>query len=184
MKELVVISGKGGTGKTSLVASLAALAPPVVLVDCDVDAADLHLILEPEVIHREDFVGGSKARSRPRHCTGCGRCVQLCRFGAVEWYGTGHGPEEWGVRINQLACEGCGVCAEFCPAKAIELVPVVSGAVVHLGQPLRPPGPCSLGVAAENSGKLVTQLRRAARRSPERGFELIIWTVHPASAAR
>ena len=91
MKELVVISGKGGTGKTSVVASLAALARRCVLVDCDVDAADLHLIFEPKIVRREDFTGGSKARIKPGHCTACGKCEELCRFDAIHFDGPGNG---------------------------------------------------------------------------------------------
>ena len=91
MKELVVISGKGGTGKTSVVAALASLAGPCVLADCDVDAADLHLIFEPKVIRREDFTGGSKSRIKPGHCTACGKCEELCRFNAIWFDGPGNG---------------------------------------------------------------------------------------------
>ena len=83
MKELVVISGKGGTGKTSIVASFAALARGPVLADCDVDAADLHLVLEPKIIHRESFTGGKRARVMPERCRACGTCAQVCRFDAV-----------------------------------------------------------------------------------------------------
>ena len=92
MKELVVISGKGGTGKTSLVASLAVLSQQrAVLADCDVDAADLHLVLEPSIEHRESFLGGGKARIKPGHCTACGKCEELCRFDAVFFDGPGDG---------------------------------------------------------------------------------------------
>ena len=87
MKELVVISGKGGTGKTSIVACFAALAESKVLADCDVDAADLHLVLEPQVRHREDFRGGKQARVVVERCVACGKCEEVCRFGAISFDG-------------------------------------------------------------------------------------------------
>ena len=88
-KELVVISGKGGTGKTSIVASFAALAEQAVLADCDVDAADLHLVLEPKMVRHEKFSGGSRARIKSGHCTACGKCEEICRFDAVYFDGPG-----------------------------------------------------------------------------------------------
>ena len=131
MKELVVISGKGGTGKTSLVASLAALARPVVTGRLRRGRRRSALVLEPQVIHREDFVGGSKARVDAAHCTGCGRCVQLCRFGAVECYGTGAVRGVGAFRVDQLACEGCGVCADSARPRPSNWF-LSSRAVVHL----------------------------------------------------
>ena len=119
MKELVVISGKGGTGKTSLVASLAALAEKKVLADCDVDAADLHLVLAPQVEHTEDFSGGKRATIVPEKCNGCGRCHQLCRFDAIQPYPQPNHPSDTIFRIDGIACEGCGVCAHACPQEAI-----------------------------------------------------------------
>ena len=127
MKELVVISGKGGTGKTSIAASLAALARPVVLVDCDVDAADLHLVLQPQVTRRERFMGGSKARIKPGQCTACGKCEELCRFDAIYFDGPGNGRVTKTFRVDRFACEGCGVCADFCAENAIEFQPQSPG---------------------------------------------------------
>jgi MinD superfamily P-loop ATPase len=167
MKELVVVSGKGGTGKTSLVASLAALAKPAVLVDCDVDAADLHLILEPRVLSREDFVGGSKARIKAGHCTACGKCEELCRFDAIYFDGPGNGRVGKTFRVDRLACEGCGVCADFCAEDAIEFAPAVAGQWFVSATRCGPMVHARLGAGAENSGKLVTQVRRAARRTAE-----------------
>jgi MinD superfamily P-loop ATPase len=164
MKELVVVSGKGGTGKTSLVASLAALAKPVVLVDCDVDAADLHLILEPRTIFREDFRGGSKARIKPGHCTACGKCKELCRFDAIYFDGPGNGRIGKTFGIDRLACEGCGVCMDYCAERAIEFAPAVAGQWFVSETRCGPMVHARLGVAAENSGKLVTQIRRAAQQ--------------------
>lgn len=168
MKELVVVSGKGGTGKTSVTASLAALCTGVVLADCDVDAPDLHLLLDPKPLERNDFVGGNKARIKPGHCTACGKCEELCRFEAILFDGPGNGRLPRTFRVDPLACEGCGVCADYCAEQAIEFLPEVigqwfvtrcrTGYLVH----------SQLNVAAENSGKLVTQLRRAAYRAAER----------------
>jgi MinD superfamily P-loop ATPase len=175
MKELVVISGKGGTGKTSLAASLAALAGPVVLADCDVDAADLHLLLQPRVLHREEFTGGGKARIKPGHCTACGKCEELCRFDAIYCDGPGNGRVGRTFRVDALACEGCGVCADFCAEGAIEFAPAVCGRWFVSETRCGPMVHAQLGVAAENSGKLVTQIRRTARQvAAERNLELLV----------
>jgi len=125
MKELVVISGKGGTGKTSLVASFAALSKDKVLADCDVDAADLHLVMDPCVRHREPFEGGKKAKIVAEHCTGCGEWKTVCRFDAVIADGQVNGVDQF--RIDPIACEGCGVCTLVCPADAIEFKKAVNG---------------------------------------------------------
>jgi MinD superfamily P-loop ATPase len=172
MKELVVISGKGGTGKTSLAASFAVLADRPVIADCDVDATDLHLVLAPGVRERHEFWSGRTAAIRPDDCVRCGRCLECCRFGAVSVRG-----DAWGepvFSIDPAACEGCGVCVRFCPALAVDFPErlcgewMVSdtrcGAMVH----------ARLGVAAENSGKLVSTVRREARRVAEEGEHAII----------
>lgn len=167
MKELVVISGKGGTGKTSVVASFAALADRPVLADCDVDAADLHLVLAPEVRHEEDFTGGRKARILTDKCTACGRCRELCRFGAI---GTVPGPKGGAAyKVDPLTCEGCGVCAWFCPEKAIVCEPAVNGRWFVSDTRFGPMVHARLGAAEENSGKLVTLVRNQARRIAEEG---------------
>jgi MinD superfamily P-loop ATPase len=174
-KELVVISGKGGTGKTSIAASFAALADRPVLVDCDVDAADLHLVLEPKVIHREDFSGGKRARVIAERCVGCGKCLELCRFGAVVFDGPGNGEIDGTYRIDPIACEGCGVCAWYCPAKAIEFGPVVNGEWYVSETRFGPMVHAKLGVAEENSGKLVSTVRKQAKELAEqRNLELVI----------
>jgi len=164
MKELVVISGKGGTGKTSVVASFASLAEKAVLVDCDVDAADLHLVLQPRTLRREDFTAGSKARIKPGHCTACGKCEELCRFDAVYFDGPGNGKVPKTFRVDTIACEGCGVCFDFCAEKAIDFAPAVCGQWFVSQTRCGPMVHARLGVAAENSGKLVTQLRRTAQQ--------------------
>ncbi len=163
MKELVVLSGKGGTGKTSVVASLGVLSGQAVLVDCDVDASDLHLVLEPRIVRRGDFVGGSKARIRPELCTACGKCEELCRRDAIFFDGPGNVRIPKTFRVDQLACEGCGVCFQFCAEKAIEMVPTVCGQWFVSETRCGPMVHARLHPGAENSGKLVTQLRRMAQ---------------------
>lgn len=175
MKEIVVISGKGGTGKTSIVASFAALADKCVVADADVDAADLHLVLEPTTVHREDFSGGSQARILSEQCTGCGRCQELCRFDAITLDGPGNHRVAETFRIDPIACEGCGVCAYFCPEDAIEFDPAVNGQLFISETRYGPMVHARLGVAEENSGKLVSTVRQHARQiAEERKKELII----------
>ena len=167
MKELVVISGKGGTGKTSVVASLAALAQESVLADCDVDAADLHLVLEPTTLKREEFSGGSRGRVASDRCTACGKCEEICRFDAIRFDGPGNANVDKTYRIDPIACEGCGVCAWFCPDKAIEFGPVVNGEWFISGTRFGPMVHAKLGVAESNSGKLVSLVRAEAKKLAE-----------------
>ncbi len=175
MKELVVISGKGGTGKTSLVASFAALAESKVLADCDVDAADLHLVLEPSIKHREVFTGGKEARILLGACIACGECAELCRFDAIRFDGPPSETIEKTYRVDPIACEGCGVCVRFCPAEAIAFEPAVNGEWYVSETRHGPMVHARLGPAAENSGKLVTLVRNEARRIAERDvLELIL----------
>jgi len=175
MKELVIISGKGGTGKTSIVASFAALADECVLADADVDAADLHLVLDPRTIHREQFSGGSRARIMSGRCTACGKCEEICRFDAITYDGPGNGRISRTYRIDSIACEGCGVCAYFCEEKAIEFAPVVNGQLFVSETRHGPMVHAKLGVAEENSGKLVSLVRtRAKTIAQERKLGLIL----------
>ncbi len=175
MNELVVISGKGGTGKTSIVASFASLAAKAVLADCDVDAADLHLVLEPTIRQRHAFSGGSRARIMPGHCTACGKCEELCRFDAISYDGPGNGQVPKTFRIDPIACEGCGLCAWFCDEKAIEFSAAENGQWFVSDTRHGPMVHAKLGIAEENSGKLVTQIRRAAAEiAQSRGLELVI----------
>ncbi len=167
VKELVVISGKGGTGKTSLVASLAALAKNVVLADCDVDAADLHLLADPRVMQREAFTGGKRARIDASLCTACGQCKELCRFDAIQLDGPGNMAFAATYQVDAMACEGCGVCAWFCPSQAIELKPVVNGEWFVSDTRFGPMVHARLGAAQENSGKLVSLVRTTAKRIAE-----------------
>lgn len=162
VKELVVISGKGGTGKTSLVASFAALARDPVLADCDVDAADLHLVLAPEVERREEFRSGHEAIIRGADCVRCGACLAHCRFDAVKKDSQGTGKTTFSM--DPFACEGCGVCVRFCPAGAIDFPERVGGEWYVSRTRFGPMVHARLGIAAENSGKLVSAVRKEARR--------------------
>ena len=173
MKELVVISGKGGTGKTSVVASFAALTKDAVLADCDVDAADLHLVLTPEVKRREEFWSGHEAVIRQADCIRCGACLAHCRFEAVKMDGQAAG--EATFTIDPVACEGCGVCVRFCPVKAIDFPERRCGEWYISDTRCGPMVHARLGIAAENSGQLVSLVRREARRiAGEQGKSLIL----------
>jgi MinD superfamily P-loop ATPase len=175
VKQIAVISGKGGTGKTSLVASFAALSRNSVLADCDVDAADLHLLLDPRVIRREPFTGGKRARIKTVQCVVCGKCKELCRFDAISFDGPGNKVAKKTFRVDPVACEGCGVCAWFCPEHAVEFLPAVNGEWFISETRFGPMVHAKLGVAQENSGKLVSIVRSEAKRiAEERGFDLVL----------
>lgn len=173
MRELVVVSGKGGTGKTSLTASFAVLAGHSVIADCDVDAADMHLVLSPQVKRREEFRAGHEAVARPALCTECGLCRQNCRFDAVREHAEGSGRPRFS--IDATACEGCGVCVRFCPAHAIDFPEKVSGEWFVSDTRCGPMVHARLGIAAQNSGKLVSIVRQQARAvAKSEGLELIL----------
>jgi MinD superfamily P-loop ATPase len=157
MKELVVISGKGGTGKTSVMAAFATLASDKVLCDADVDAADLHLIMNPAVRERHDFISGHTARIDPEKCTRCGLCRELCRWQAID--------EKFVV--DPIGCEGCGVCYYFCPEKAIEFPSSTCGEWYLSDTRFGPMAHARLGIAEENSGKLVTLIRQEGKKMAE-----------------
>jgi len=163
-KELVVISGKGGTGKTSLVACFAALAGNTIISDCDVDAADLHLILEPTIKERGSFSGGVIAEIDQDKCTQCGKCYEACRFDAIEKETVG-GNEMFS--INKTACEGCSVCHLVCQDNAIKVRDAVSGEWYISETRFGPMSHAKLGIAEENSGKLVTLVRSKKDRFVE-----------------
>lgn len=158
MKEIVIISGKGGTGKTSIAAAFAALAKNAVFADCDVDAADLHLILSPEIREKNQFYSGYEAVIKDSECLQCGECKRVCRFDAVKKNNEGR------YVIDYLNCEGCGVCYEFCLYSAIELKDRLCGewyvSDTRFGSMVH----AKLGIAAENSGKLVSVVRTAAKK--------------------
>lgn len=168
MKELVVISGKGGTGKTSITASFAALAKNAVLVDCDVDAADLHLLLAPVIKTRHEFKCGHEAVINAEKCIACGICEEVCRFDAVR-------TNEGKMKIDPFSCEGCGVCVQFCKANAIDFPERMCGEWYESETKYGPMIHAKLAPAAENSGKLVAQVRRAARETAEKtGREMLL----------
>jgi MinD superfamily P-loop ATPase len=160
LRELVVISGKGGTGKTSLVASFCALAEQAAVADCDVDAADLHLVLDPSVRQRWPFSGGMTAVIDPVRCTGCGLCEEHCRFDAIRTAAGGAGAD---YVVDAVSCEGCGVCADVCPEQAVHLVATADGEWFVSDTRCGPMIHARLGIAQENSGKLVSLVRREAK---------------------
>jgi MinD superfamily P-loop ATPase len=175
MKELVVISGKGGTGKTSVVAGFASLAEKKVLADCDVDAADLHLILKPKNRKKSPFSGGKIARIKTGHCIACGKCEEVCRFDAVFFDGPGNGLYPKTFRVDPISCEGCGVCAWFCNENAIEFKEAINGELFISDTRCGPMVHACLGVAQENSGKLVTLVKKEAKDLAEKeNLNLII----------
>jgi MinD superfamily P-loop ATPase len=163
--ELVVLSGKGGTGKTSVTASLAALAEKPALADCDVDASNLPLVLDPRIQRRETFSGGLRARIKPGLCTACGKCEELCRFDAIFFDGPGNGNVPRTFRVDPSACEGCGVCAHFCAEHAIELAPADGGELLLSDTRFGPLIHARLRPGQGNSGKLATLVREQARRT-------------------
>lgn len=164
MKEIVIISGKGGTGKTSVAASLVVLAERSVVADCDVDAADMHLVIKPQIKKTENFSGGKSAGIIPGKCNSCGKCHEICRFGAVI-HDERRQPSYF---IDHLACEGCGVCHHFCPEEAIEFTPSVNGQWFISDTRYGPMVHAKLGIAEENSGKLVSLVRSQARMLAEK----------------
>ena len=164
MKEVVILSGKGGTGKTSIVGSFAALAQNKVLADCDVDAADLHLLLSPSIKQENEFWSGQVAFIDEEKCTQCGLCQDVCRFDAIDDF-----------RIDPISCEGCGFCSHICPVEAITMKESLSGhwfiSDTKYGHLVH----ARLGIAQENSGKLVALVRQHAKQIAERdGLDYII----------
>jgi len=164
MKEVVVLSGKGGTGKTSIVGSLAALADDKVLADCDVDAADLHLLLSPSERVRNEFWSGQVARIDEDKCNECGLCQELCRFDAIKDF-----------RVDAVSCEGCGFCSHVCPTEAITMRESMAGYWFISDTRYGPLVHARLGIAQENSGKLVAVVRQQAKQiAEEQGLDYII----------
>ncbi len=166
MKELVIISGKGGSGKTSVTASFAVLANQPVLADCDVDAADLHLVLVPRIIQRRQFYSGHQAVIRVKECIGCGACLAYCRYNAVTMEQKNTDLPQFS--IDPVACEGCGVCVHFCPVQAIDFPESLCGEWMISETRCGPMVHARLATAAENSGKLVSTVRQEARRIAEK----------------
>jgi MinD superfamily P-loop ATPase len=156
MKQITIISGKGGTGKTVITASFAALAKNAVLVDCDVDAADLHLLLKPEIQETHEFRSGVTARIDKEACTECGACVEACRFNAIQEF-----------IVDPVSCEGCAVCSHVCLVNAIRMEENLSGHWFISTTKYGPMIHARLGIAEENSGKLVSQVRKIAHKVAE-----------------
>ncbi|NLO19369.1 MAG: 4Fe-4S binding protein [Ignavibacteria bacterium] len=170
MKEIVVISGKGGTGKTSISASFAYLEREnSVIADCDVDAANMHLLLKPQAIEASDFFSGVKAKIDPALCINCGVCEEVCRFDAVFFKNATYS-------VKQLNCEGCGYCDKVCPTKAIAMVEQNVGKFFisksRFGNYLIH---ARLAIGAENSGKLVAKVKNEAKKiAKEKGIAFVI----------
>ena len=165
MKELVVISGKGGTGKTSLMAAFASLVENSVLCDADVDAADLHLLMDPDIKERHDFKGGGTAIIDRDRCIECGLCRDLCRWNAISE----------AFIVDPIECEGCGVCVDFCPETAIDFPVKTCGEWFISNTRFGPMVHARLGIAEENSGKLVTLVRQEAKKLAEKNkLDLLI----------
>ena len=164
MKQLTVISGKGGTGKTTLTAAFAHLADNPVIADCDVDAADLHLLLTPQLIKQELFFYGNLVASIDiERCSRCGLCEEICRFGAITSF-----------QVDHTSCEGCGVCAYACPEEAVSMKERLCGQWFISDTKEGPMVHAKLGIAAENSGKLVSLVRQAAKDLAEKENRNII----------
>jgi MinD superfamily P-loop ATPase len=164
MKELVILSGKGGTGKTSIVGSFAALAPNKVMADCDVDAADLHLLLNPSVKEENEFWSGQVAVIDDDKCIQCGLCQDECRFDAITDF-----------RVDPISCEGCGFCSHICPVEAITMNECKAGDWFISDSKYGPLVHARLGIAQENSGKLVALVRQQAKGLAEKnGLDYII----------
>ncbi|NQU18032.1 MAG: 4Fe-4S binding protein [Candidatus Saganbacteria bacterium] len=153
MKQIAIISGKGGTGKTTITAALAGLIKNKVVVDCDVDAADLHLILNPKIQEKHDFVASKVASINLEKCKKCGKCREVCRFDAISK----------GPKIDPVSCEGCGVCFRVCPNGAIDFEEKISGQYFVSDTRFGPLVHAKLGIAEENSGRLVSLIRKKAR---------------------
>jgi len=164
MNEIVIISGKGGTGKTSIAASFAAIGESKVLADCDVDASDLHLVLFPTVVDKGEFWSGKKARIEEEKCNECGLCQELCRFNAIKDF-----------KVDHLSCEGCGFCFHACPAGAIVMEDVLSGYWFVSETRYGPLVHARLIPGEENSGKLVALVRQKAKAlAEEKALKYII----------
>lgn len=172
-RQLVVMSGKGGTGKTSLVAALSTLVKEKVLADCDVDAPDLHLVLDPEPRRHETFIAGKEARIVPERCSACGDCAKYCRFDAIHLVANDAGRSVYAV--DPMACEGCGLCARVCTSGAVEMSDAPRGEWFISDTRNGPLVHARLNIGGENSGKLVSLVRsQASALAEELGTDLVL----------
>lgn len=160
MKQILVISGKGGTGKTVMTSAFASLAENKVMVDCDVDAADLHILLQPEIQERNEFKSGYSAHLDQSTCKQCGKCIEACRFEAIRKI-------NGKVMIDSVDCEGCGFCSIVCPHQAIRMEENTAGEWYVSDTRFGPMVHAKLGIAEENSGKLVSKVRQKAKELAE-----------------
>lgn len=165
IQQLAIVSGKGGTGKTSIAASFAKLANRRIVVDCDVDASNMHIVLPHTIIQEIPFFGEKKAVISQDRCRGCGDCVIYCRFNAImDFY-----------VVEPVLCEGCGVCAMMCPYEAIDMINNQSGTVVISQSDGQPFLYAKMGIGEGNSGKLVSELREKSKSiAEEESYNLII----------
>jgi MinD superfamily P-loop ATPase len=168
MREVIVISGKGGTGKTSLTGAFAHLDREKIICDLDVDAPDLHILLSPEILFEEKFISGNEAVINQEKCQACGTCAEMCRYGAISFVNDQY-------LVEPLRCEGCKVCVSFCPEEAVEFPPRYCGnwyvSSTRFGTMVH----AQLYPGAENSGRLVSLLRQKARnKAKEEGRNLIL----------
>ena len=173
-KQITVISGKGGTGKTTITAALAQLSSPYSIVaDCDVDAPNLHLLLDPENISSERFLSGKLAIKNQDLCTKCGKCLKVCRFDAITM----------DLEIDPIRCEGCGACAWICPEKAITMEIQPSGTIYEAKTRFGSFIHAQLDIGAENSGKLVSEvIQRSHQKAHQLDKELVIVDGSPGIA--
>lgn len=168
MREILIISGKGGTGKTSLTGAFAHLAKNKIICDLDVDAPDLHLLLRPTREREEEFYSGHEAVIEGELCDRCGLCGMMCRFGAIR-------EDEGGFAVDPIRCEGCKVCVAFCPARAIGFPEKHCGAWYISSTRFGPLVHAQLFPGEENSGRLVMVLKQQARElAKARGAELVL----------
>ena len=156
MKQITILSGKGGTGKTTITACFAVLSQNALFADCDVDASNLHLLLSPIVKETMDFMGLNVAKIDPTKCIECGKCVELCKFNAIEDF-----------KVDPIHCEGCKVCVVNCPVEAIEFNERVCGQAYISDTKYGPMSHARLTPGMENSGKLVTFVRQNASKLAE-----------------
>ncbi|MGI6467227.1 MAG: ATP-binding protein [Sphaerochaetaceae bacterium] len=169
VKEVVILSGKGGTGKTSLTAAFASLVPSLVLADCDVDGSDLHLVTSPTIIKHSPYIEGKVASVDPLKCTGCGLCDEACRFDSFKI------EEDGTYQVIEYKCEGCGLCVHVCPENAINFDLRECGEWMVSETRFGPMVHAALLPAGENSGLLVTVVRNEARKIAQKGnYDLIL----------